>query len=65
MAKVIIHATICRYSQAPGHSNHTPILIGEGIRLFDNLKSGDAELERIDLVATERITSLRFRVIKS
>ena len=40
-----------------------PILIGEGIRLFDNLKAGDTELERIELVATGGITSLRFRVI--
>ncbi|MBW7881160.1 MAG: dihydrofolate reductase family protein [Caldilineaceae bacterium] len=42
-----------------------PILIGEGIRLFDNLKSGDTELERIELAATGRITSLRFRVLAS
>jgi dihydrofolate reductase len=40
-----------------------PVLIGEGIRLFDNLKAGDIELERIELVATGGITSLRFRVI--
>lgn len=41
-----------------------PILIGKGIRLFDNLKAGDTELERIELVATGGLTSLRFRVIK-
>jgi len=40
-----------------------PILIGKGIHLFDNLKAGDTELERIELVATGGITSLRFRVI--
>jgi dihydrofolate reductase len=39
-----------------------PVLIGEGIRLFDNLKAGDIELERIELVATGEITSLRFRL---
>ena len=43
----------------------TPVLIGNGIRLFDNLKAGDIELERIGLDATEQLTSLRFRVIKS
>jgi dihydrofolate reductase len=42
-----------------------PVLIGEGIRLFDKLKAGDIELERIDLVASGGLTSLRFRVIKS
>lgn len=42
-----------------------PILIGKGIRLFDNLKDGDIELERIGLDATGGLTSLRFRVIKS
>jgi dihydrofolate reductase len=41
-----------------------PVLIGEGIRLFDNLKAKDIELERTELVATGGITSLRFRVIK-
>jgi len=40
-----------------------PVLIGKGIRLFDNLRAGDTELERIELVATGGITSLRFRVI--
>jgi len=38
-------------------------LIGEGIRLFKNLKTEDIELERTELVATGEITSLRFRVI--
>ena len=40
-----------------------PVLIGEGIRLFDNLKAEDIELERTELIATGAITSLRFRVI--
>jgi dihydrofolate reductase len=41
-----------------------PVLIGNGIRLFDNLQIGDTELERTELVATGELTSLRFRVIK-
>jgi dihydrofolate reductase len=40
-----------------------PVLIGEGIRLFDNLKAEDIELERTELIATGGITGLRFRVI--
>jgi dihydrofolate reductase len=40
-----------------------PVIIGQGIPLFANLPAGDIELERIDLVATGQITSLRFRVI--
>jgi dihydrofolate reductase len=42
-----------------------PILIGDGIRLFDNLKATDIELERTELVATGGITSLRFRIINT
>jgi dihydrofolate reductase len=41
-----------------------PVLIGNGIRLFDNLQIGDTELERTELVATGELTSLRFRIIK-
>jgi len=42
------------------------VLIGTGIRLFDHLKEGDIELERIGLdTTTQGLTSLRFRVIKS
>jgi len=41
-----------------------PILLGEGIRLFDHLGSERIELERIKAVATRDITSLRFRVVK-
>jgi dihydrofolate reductase len=41
-----------------------PILIGEGVRLFDHLGAGDIELERTEIVATADITSLRFRIVK-
>jgi len=41
-----------------------PILLGEGIRLFDNLGAVDIKLERIEVVSTSQITSLRFRVVK-
>jgi dihydrofolate reductase len=41
-----------------------PIVLGEGIRLFDHLGSESIELERTEVVATSQITSLRFRVVK-
>ncbi len=41
-----------------------PLLLGEGIRLFDHLGSQSIELERTEVVATAGITSLRFRVVK-
>lgn len=41
-----------------------PVLIGEGIRLFDNLAAKDIRLERTELVATGQVTSIRFRVLK-
>jgi dihydrofolate reductase len=41
-----------------------PILLGEGIRLFEHLGPEPMELERTEIVATAGITSLRFRVVK-
>ncbi len=39
-----------------------PILLGEGIRLFDHLGSTAIELERTEIAATSQVTSLRFRI---
>ncbi len=39
-----------------------PILLGEGIRLFDHLGAAALELERTEIAATSQVTSLRFRV---
>lgn len=41
-----------------------PIVLGEGIRLFDHGGSESIELERTEVVATSQITSLRFRIRK-
>jgi dihydrofolate reductase len=41
-----------------------PIVLGEGIRLFDHGGSKSIELERMEVVATSQITSLRFRIRK-
>ena len=42
-----------------------PILLGEGIRLFDHLGAKPIELERTEIVSTAQVTSLRFRILKS
>jgi len=41
-----------------------PIVLGEGIRLFDHVGSESIELERTEVVTTSQITSLRFRVTR-
>ncbi len=41
-----------------------PVLLGTGIRLFDQLGSGQIELERTRVIATPAVTHLRFRVVK-
>jgi dihydrofolate reductase len=39
-----------------------PIVLGEGIRLFDHRGGESIELERTEVVTTSQITSLRFRI---
>jgi dihydrofolate reductase len=46
------------------HLHLVPVLLGEGIRLFDNLSSTPIQLERIRVVDTPNVTHLYFRVIK-
>lgn len=41
-----------------------PILLGEGIRLFEHVGSESIELERTEVIATSGITSLRFRITR-
>jgi dihydrofolate reductase len=41
-----------------------PILLGEGLRLFEHFGREPIELERTQIVATAGITSMRFRVVK-
>ena len=41
-----------------------PILLGEGIRFFDNLEDAQIELERTRVVEAPGVTHLRFRVVK-
>jgi dihydrofolate reductase len=42
----------------------TPLLFGEGIRLFDKIGPQHVELENIRVVASPKVTHLRFRVVK-
>jgi dihydrofolate reductase len=41
-----------------------PILLGDGIRLFDHLGTEPIELKRTEIVSTGEITSMRFRIVK-
>lgn len=41
-----------------------PVLLGEGIRLFDHLGSENIELETIRVVDSPGVTHLRYRVVK-
>jgi dihydrofolate reductase len=41
-----------------------PVLIGDGVRLFDSPGSAPVSLERIGLAASGQVTDLRFRVAK-
>lgn len=41
-----------------------PMLLGAGIRLFDNVGANPIELESLPVVETPDVTHLRFRVVK-
>ncbi|GAC1411556.1 MAG: hypothetical protein NVSMB65_22430 [Chloroflexota bacterium] len=45
------------------HLNIAPVLLGEGVRLFDHLGSQPIHLERIRLLETPGATHLSFRVL--
>jgi dihydrofolate reductase len=46
------------------HIELAPILLGEGIRLFDNLGPEPIELEKIAVVDGTGVTHLQYRVVK-
>ena len=39
-----------------------PVLLGGGVRLFDNLEGADPKLEPIEVVESPAVTHLRYRV---
>ena len=41
-----------------------PVLLGEGIRLFENIGAERIELEKISVIEAPGITHLQFRVVK-
>jgi dihydrofolate reductase len=46
------------------HLNIAPVLLGEGVRLFDHLGASPIHLERIRTLETPGATHLSFRVVK-
>ena len=46
------------------HLNIAPVLLGEGVRLFDHLGSAPIHLERLRTLETPGATHLSFRVLK-
>jgi dihydrofolate reductase len=46
------------------HLDLAPVLLGGGVRLFDNLRVAPVELEQIRIVQTTDVTHLHYRVIK-
>jgi dihydrofolate reductase len=45
------------------HIDIMPIILGDGLRLFDDLGSQEIRLERTSVITTPARTSLRFRVL--
>jgi dihydrofolate reductase len=46
------------------HLHLVPVLLGEGIRLFENIGTTPIELEKIIMIDAPGVTHLRFRVVK-
>ena len=41
-----------------------PVLLGEGVRLFEGIDPETVELERTRVIDSPRVTHLRYRVVK-
>lgn len=46
------------------HLHVAPVILGKGVRLFDHLGDDSIELERLNVVASDAMTHLRFRVVR-
>ena len=46
------------------HVDLVPVLLGGGVRLFDNLGSEHVELERTEIIEAPGVTHMTFRVVK-
>jgi dihydrofolate reductase len=46
------------------HIHLIPVLVGDGVRLFDHLRTGQVDLDRTRTIETPGATHLRFTVVK-
>jgi dihydrofolate reductase len=46
------------------HIDLVPVLLGDGVRLFDNLGHGQVELERMEIIEAPDVTHMTFRVVR-
>ena len=46
------------------HLHLVPVLLGEGIRLFENMGAEHIEMEKISVIESPSVTHLRFRVVR-
>ena len=46
------------------HIDLVPVLLGGGVRLFDNLGEGHVELERTQIIEAPDVTHMTFRVVR-
>ena len=46
------------------HFDLVPVLLGDGVRLFDNLGDGQVELERTEIIEAPDVTHMTFRVVR-
>src|SRR5215217_7027539 len=46
------------------HIDLVPVLLGSGVRLFDNLGDGRVELERTEIIEAPDVTHMTFRIIR-
>ena len=46
------------------HVDHVPVLLGDGVRLFDHLGTGPIELEITRMIEGTGVTHIQFRIAK-
>jgi len=46
------------------HINLVPVIFGEGIRLFDNLREAKIYLDKLDVVEGDGVTHIKYRIDK-
>jgi dihydrofolate reductase len=46
------------------HINLTPVLLGDGVRLFEHFGNAPVELEQLAVIEGDGVTHLKYRIIK-